>query len=440
MRTADGKDGRGSIMEKILLLCAIKTATLDAAGMGVEMEGGRPGWYDALNGMPGLFGSSMAETCELARLLDFAADALQEKDGGLNLYGEIAGMLETVAGILETEADPYRRWDAMNAYKERYREETRRGYQGNRRMLSCVQIAGMLRIMERTVLEGIEKAKAMNGGLIPTYFIFEASDIQNNIPRRLTPKALPLFLEGPVRYLKLNQPSEEKKALAEAVRRSGLYDKKLRMYKVNECLSGVSYEAGRALAFTPGWLENESVWLHMEYKYLLELLKSGLYDAFAQAFRDAAVPFLKPEVYGRSPLENVSFIASSANPDPAIHGRGFVARLSGSTAEFIHMWQILFFGQTPFRMDNGLLTLSFDPFVPEYLMAETISCTFLGHTAVTYHCAGLPRLEPGVTAVTGYTLTRQDGRQVSYEGPVLPQDAAEAVRSGAVTDMQVFMA
>ncbi len=26
------------------------------------MEAGRPGWYDALNGLPGLFGSSMPET------------------------------------------------------------------------------------------------------------------------------------------------------------------------------------------------------------------------------------------------------------------------------------------------------------------------------------------------------------------------------------------
>lgn len=39
---ADG-EARSTLMEKLLLLCAVKTATLDAAGMGVEMEGGKPG-------------------------------------------------------------------------------------------------------------------------------------------------------------------------------------------------------------------------------------------------------------------------------------------------------------------------------------------------------------------------------------------------------------
>lgn len=52
------------------------------------------------------------------------------------------------------------------------------------------------------------------------------------------------------------------------------------MYKVNGSLEQASYELGRACAFTPGWLENESVWLHREYKYLLELLRSGMYGEF----------------------------------------------------------------------------------------------------------------------------------------------------------------
>lgn len=126
------------------------------------------------------------------------------------------------------------------------------------------------------------------------------------------------------------------------------------MYKVNEGLAGVSFEAGRAVAFTSGWLENESIWLHMEYKYLLELLKSGLYEQFAEASWNAVVPFLN---YGRSPLENVSFLASSANPDPAVWGRSFVARLSGSTAAFLQIWQLIFFGLQPFQWDGRELKL-----------------------------------------------------------------------------------
>lgn len=38
-----------TLLEKLVLLCATKFAALDAYGMGVEMEGGKPGWYDALN-------------------------------------------------------------------------------------------------------------------------------------------------------------------------------------------------------------------------------------------------------------------------------------------------------------------------------------------------------------------------------------------------------
>ena len=35
------------------------------------MEGGKPGWNDAMNGLPGLFGSGTPETFELKRLVNF---------------------------------------------------------------------------------------------------------------------------------------------------------------------------------------------------------------------------------------------------------------------------------------------------------------------------------------------------------------------------------
>jgi hypothetical protein len=46
--------------------------------MGIQMEAGKPGWYDALNGLPGMFGSSMPETFELLRLVGFLMDVLDE--------------------------------------------------------------------------------------------------------------------------------------------------------------------------------------------------------------------------------------------------------------------------------------------------------------------------------------------------------------------------
>ncbi|MBD5552485.1 MAG: hypothetical protein HDQ96_15185 [Lachnospiraceae bacterium] len=465
MCTADGEEAHSTLIEKLLLLCAVKTATLDPAGMGVEMEGGKPGWYDALNGLPGLLGSSMAESCELARLLHFTAAAIEKREGKMAVYCEIADLLEETDRILrETESvdeassemDPetgtirdtdtaWIRWDRLNGMKETYRDAVLRGYSGERRHLSCRETAGYLRRMERIVMDGIRKAERYTGGICPTYFTFEATQVKNTsegvMPVELHPCVLPLFLEGPVHRMKLEASKEEKSVMAQQIQESPLYDKVLQMYKVNASLKEVSLEAGRAKAFTPGWLENESIWLHMEYKWLLELLKNGLYDAFAEAFYKAAVPFLDAERYGRSPLENVSFIASSANQDASIHGRGFVARLSGSTAEFLQIWQILFFGRTPFQMEDGRLRLQFTPFIPEYLMPDdgVVEAMFLGHIPVVYRAAGCFALMPGKTKVLRYVLTGIDGKEELVDGAYLPKRQAKAVRDGRIAAIQVMM-
>lgn len=128
MSTAQGQTARSTLIEKLILLCTLKTATLDPEGMGVEMEGGKPGWYDALNGLPGLLGSSMAESCELARLLRFTIEALENREGTVTLYTEPAALLEDVAEILATETERYGRWDRLNTRKEAYRQDTRNGF------------------------------------------------------------------------------------------------------------------------------------------------------------------------------------------------------------------------------------------------------------------------------------------------------------------------
>ena len=65
-------------------------------------------------------------------------------------------------------------------------------------------------------------------------------------------------------------------------------DSKLKMYKLNASLADLPYEVGRARAFPAGWLENESIWLHMEYKYLLALLECEMYDQFFVDFHNTA--------------------------------------------------------------------------------------------------------------------------------------------------------
>ena len=162
-------------------------------------------------------------------------------------------------------------------------------------------------------------------------------------------------------------PGERTAALARRVRESALYDRELGMYKVNESLAGVSLEAGRAVAFSPGWLENESIWLHMEYKYFLELLKSGLYEEFAQAFR-AAVPFLDPERYGRSPLENVSFWPPRPTPTRPGGGRALWRGCPGPRRSFCRCGSSCSLGPPPSAGRMESCGWSWSPFSP------TISC------------------------------------------------------------------
>jgi hypothetical protein len=128
--------------------------------------------------------------------------------------------------------------------------------------------------------------------------------------------------------------------------------------------------AGLRFSREAGW-KNESIWLHMEYKYLLEVLRSGLYEEFFSDFKNCLVPFLNPKQYTRSILENSSFIVSSANSDKGLHGAGFVARLSGSTAELIHIWLVMNMGLKPFYLNKQEeLCLEFKPILPGFLFTD----------------------------------------------------------------------
>ena len=107
MREANqsGKVLKMTLLEKLVLLCTTKFAALDAYGMGVEMEGGKPGWYDALNGMPGMFGSSMVETYELARMLEYTIGALKRYPGELELIEEFSDFLQQLDLINASEKE-----------------------------------------------------------------------------------------------------------------------------------------------------------------------------------------------------------------------------------------------------------------------------------------------------------------------------------------------
>lgn len=425
-----------TLMEKLLLLCTVKFATLDPYGMGIEMEGGKPGWYDALNGLPGMLGSSMAETCELARMMNYTIHVLKKYPGQVELIEEQAELMEELAKASMENSFVF--WNQSNDAKETYREKIFDGVSGNIKTFSTEELSDMLEKWMIVVENGIRKAVDYGNGICPTYFTYEVTDYEENengiFPKRFELHQVPYFLEGPVRYLKLKRSYEEKENLYRAVKHSDLYDRKLEMYKVNASLKEASYELGRARAFTPGWLENESIWLHMEYKYLLELLKSGLYREFLEDFHHALIPFLKKETYGRSILENSSFIASSKNPDSKIHGKGFVARLSGSTVEFLNMWKNMMFGKKPFLFRDGELMVQFRPLIPEYLIGtdKKIHAEFLNQTEVIYELAEKKDYIPGNYKITEMVLFYEDGTVTEVVGDIICGQKAEELRYGKI--------
>ena len=409
-----------SLMAKLILLSTVKIATLDPAGLGVEMEGGKPGWYDALNGMPGMFGSSMNESYELSRMIKFVNQKLEGFSGDMVFPLEVADFIQAIAEIEKEHLDTFETWNRKNDIKEAYREKVYAGLLGQTKTINISELKEILTAFEETMDTATEKALTLGEGIAPAYFTFEMNAYEKTaegiIPKHFNLMQVPHFLEGPVRYLKLDAPKEEKEALYTKVKNSDLYDNKLSMYKVNESLQEASFELGRCRAFTPGWLENESIWMHMEYKYLLELLRSGLYQQFFEDFEKAAIPFLNKDTYGRSTLENSSFIASSKNPNESIHGRGFVARLSGSTIEFISIWKLMFFGKHLFTVDeNGQLSFTPSPAIPKYLLLKDdttdsyrVETTMLGSTKVIYEMPEVMDYFPGQYVITDIHVEYED--------------------------------
>ena len=258
--------------------------------------------------------------------------------------------------------------------------------------------------------------------------------------RHFAPHVLPLYLEGPVHALKVETEPSQVRELYNRIKASDLYDRKLGMYKVNASLAGESHEIGRARAFTPGWLENESIWLHMEYKYLLEVLRAGLYDEFFTDLKTALIPFLDPEVYGRSPLENASFLVSSAHPDETLHGTGFIARLSGSTAEFLSLWNAMMFGAQPFFVKNGELHLAFKPVLPGWLFddAGIVTCTFLGQCTVTYHNPQKRDTFAADIHPRAIVLHLQTDDTIEFTGAAINAPYAAMVRDGQISQIDVY--
>jgi len=337
----DGGDGEvyhTNLLVKLICLITNKASAFDPSGIGLDMEGDKPNWYDALNGLPGLLGSSISEALELKRHCNFVLDTLdilRADHEKVSVFVELADFIKELKTHLQNEKDPTAYWHKANDAKEHYRSRIRKGITGQEEVLNISDVRAFLKLIVERCRQGLEHGRTKDG-LLSTYFTHEVIDHavldkkRGNhsyvLPVAFKRHALPLFLEGFVHALKVNRDHKTAAELYQKVRKSSLYDTKLKMYRVNADISSQSEEIGRTRIFPRGWLENESIWLHMQYKYFLEVLRSGLYEEFFTLMKESFVPFLKPEVYGRSTLENSSFIVSSSHEDKNLHGQGFVAR------------------------------------------------------------------------------------------------------------------
>ena len=451
---ARANNGRGEIFRlplfsKLVLLAAVKFAALDPSGFGIQMEAGRPGWYDALNGLPALFGSSMVETCELLRLVEFLVETLAETPREVELPVEGTDLLRVIRSVLKNDLTAFDAWNQLSTALEAYRAATRLGFDGA--MEQGMPVDLLLWDMRQRLKAGIARAETLAGDLLPAYLIHTVksyertgrNDAQGRPLIRVTAfetTALPPFLEGPVHRMR-TLGAEDVRRLHARVRAGSLFDNKLGMYRVNASLEALPHEIGRARAFTPGWLENESIWMHMAFKYLLELLRAGLFEEFYADLKTSLPAFLDPEIYGRSPLENSSFIASSAHPDPALHGNGFIARMSGATAEFLSFWVRMTAGPQPFRLRSDALVLDLRPALPGWLFKEdgTFSFRFLGMCDITYHNPTREDTFAAGISAKRFILHPRLGEPVILEGDIILPPYAARLREGQIEAMDVFL-
>ncbi len=444
-----GEVYRTTLLVKMLTVIANKLASLDPSGIGIEMEADRPNWYDALNGLPALLGSSACETFELKRWMLFVLGALNQLDlpphAAVTVPEELADLMQRLDARLEGPPGSY--WEGASAAKEAYRDQTRLGLSGHEEPLSRELLDRWLRRGIAKVSTGIDAAYDARQGLYHSYFYHEVTTYRRPsnppavVPTGFRRRALPLFLQGAVHALRQEPPPTRARALYRAVRRSSLYDRRLRMYRICASLVEAPLEIGRCRIFTPGWLENESIWLHMEYKFLLELLRCGLCEEFYQDFFTVLIPFQPPRRYGRSILENSSFLVSSAYPDPALHGAGYVARLSGASAEFLQMWLWMTLGRTPFTLSaDGTLALHIAPILHRRLFDARgrFACTLFGRTRLVYsNPSRRSTFGPGAAHPGAVRLIPRRGEPIVCRGGVVPAPHAARVRAGDFERIEV---
>lgn len=183
----------------------------------------------------------------------------------------------------------------------------------------------------------------------------------------------------------------------------------------------------------------------VHHYYLQPSFLIGMYTQFFDEMQSGMLPFIHSETYGRSPVECSSFIASSAFVDPSIRGRGYLARLSGSTAEFLSMWALMMIGPTPFfiNTETKLVEMQLTPVLPSWLFQEDVDALTPEHKYyiefMLFTSIKVVYFVPKPQDLFGmsprkYKIGLRDGSIVNIDGPTIPNDVALRVRRVVFVD------
>ncbi len=482
---------RSTLLAKIVTLLVNKSATISPSGMGIEMDGGRPGWCDSVNGIPSLFAAGLPEAYQLVHVIrmirTFITNHAPEEYAVLvpvevhTFFRGVSRALEDYFGGIETVRD-LAYWDRTSATKEKYRAEVHLGFDGREKAISMDELLGFCDAVEKRLMTSFKGAVEPGSGLPATYVTHEVIDYEpitgydhdsgEKVPKKnrdgmecvsvksFDPHVFAPFLEGVIYRMRIEEDHNERRRLWEMTRNSPLYDATLKMYKISAGLDRESPEQGRTGGWPAGWFENESIFSHVEYKYLLQLLKSRMYEQFFTDLPFCLPPWLAPESYGRSPLENVSFIVSSVHDRPSFRGRGMQPRLSGTNAELVHIALILSFGSRPFSMRNGRLVFATEPVLPKWaftieaaedvvspmqgkkrmiaLPPHSFAALFLGQTVVVYHNpTGKDTFGEDSVHPVSYELRYFDGRRKSFGSEGVIGDEALNIRNRLIDRIDI---
>lgn len=374
-----------SLMSKLFNLVALKVASIDNHGLGIDMDASRPGWNDALNGLPNIYGSSVTELIELKRLSDYVNLLFNKYPHSLKVLSIQKEFINKLVNIISKK-------DNMEIYKEIALEKKKLNNKIENQEFDITEISSsdvknILFSLKTRIDTCLKKVKKLNKNVYLTYVYYQVEEYQSNdykvnnlesvTPLKFKLMKMPIFLEGIVKSFYIDNRNIDKQI--NYIENSELKDNQLGLYKVSESLDDCSLEIGRIRSFSKGWLERESCFLHMEYKYLYSLIKNKKYQEFYNSIKTALVCNLNKDVYGKSILENSSFIATSNHVDKNKVGQGFQPRLTGANAEVISMWKEMFIGSNPFFMKNNQLHFKLNPSLSsEYFINNQVSTTFLG--------------------------------------------------------------